>query len=178
MCAGLPPLRAPRGSEPWDPSVPGAPELHALGSRGCVHGDTRAPCARGADTPCPQTPGGLGLQGPGIPEGLLLHALGYQPWGQQLHAPGTARTLRCPPLCGAAPGRAEPPLPPGRAGAEAAAHGGAAMSDERLRAVRDRVRPFPDFPEPGVLFRCGRGWAPGWAPGWGWGRTGAISAPC
>ncbi|XP_048172918.1 adenine phosphoribosyltransferase isoform X2 [Corvus hawaiiensis] len=27
------------------------------------------------------------------------------------------------------------------------------MSDERLRAVRDRVRPFPDFPEPGVLFR-------------------------
>ncbi|NWR23512.1 APT phosphoribosyltransferase, partial [Emberiza fucata] len=27
------------------------------------------------------------------------------------------------------------------------------MSDERLRRVRDRVRPFPDFPEPGVLFR-------------------------
>ncbi|KAF2987982.1 hypothetical protein EK904_008670, partial [Melospiza melodia maxima] len=23
----------------------------------------------------------------------------------------------------------------------------------RLRRVRDRVRPFPDFPEPGVLFR-------------------------
>ncbi|NWZ83060.1 APT phosphoribosyltransferase, partial [Poecile atricapillus] len=27
------------------------------------------------------------------------------------------------------------------------------MSQERLRRVRDRVRPFPDFPEPGVLFR-------------------------
>ncbi|NXK64882.1 APT phosphoribosyltransferase, partial [Sylvietta virens] len=27
------------------------------------------------------------------------------------------------------------------------------MSEERLRRVRDRVRPFPDFPEPGVLFR-------------------------
>ncbi|NWQ62418.1 APT phosphoribosyltransferase, partial [Neopipo cinnamomea] len=27
------------------------------------------------------------------------------------------------------------------------------MSDERLRRVRDRVRPFPDFPVPGVLFR-------------------------
>ncbi|NWY90417.1 APT phosphoribosyltransferase, partial [Loxia curvirostra] len=27
------------------------------------------------------------------------------------------------------------------------------MSDERLSRVRDRVRPFPDFPEPGVLFR-------------------------
>ncbi|NXI86303.1 APT phosphoribosyltransferase, partial [Rhipidura dahli] len=27
------------------------------------------------------------------------------------------------------------------------------MSDPRLRTVRDRVRPFPDFPEPGVLFR-------------------------
>ncbi|XP_057240454.1 adenine phosphoribosyltransferase-like isoform X2 [Malurus melanocephalus] len=27
------------------------------------------------------------------------------------------------------------------------------MSDEKLRRVRDRVRPFPDFPEPGVLFR-------------------------
>ncbi|NXE95086.1 APT phosphoribosyltransferase, partial [Menura novaehollandiae] len=27
------------------------------------------------------------------------------------------------------------------------------MSDERLRRVRDRVRHFPDFPEPGVLFR-------------------------
>ncbi|XP_075289577.1 adenine phosphoribosyltransferase isoform X2 [Opisthocomus hoazin] len=27
------------------------------------------------------------------------------------------------------------------------------MSEERLRRVRDRVRPFPDFPVPGVLFR-------------------------
>ncbi|NWX58933.1 APT phosphoribosyltransferase, partial [Promerops cafer] len=27
------------------------------------------------------------------------------------------------------------------------------MSEERLRRGRDRVRPFPDFPEPGVLFR-------------------------
>uniref|UniRef100_A0A8V0XWG1 Adenine phosphoribosyltransferase n=1 Tax=Gallus gallus TaxID=9031 RepID=A0A8V0XWG1_CHICK len=27
------------------------------------------------------------------------------------------------------------------------------MSEERLRAVRDRVRSFPDFPVPGVLFR-------------------------
>uniref|UniRef100_H0ZBM0 Adenine phosphoribosyltransferase n=1 Tax=Taeniopygia guttata TaxID=59729 RepID=H0ZBM0_TAEGU len=27
------------------------------------------------------------------------------------------------------------------------------MSDGRLRAVRDRVRSFPDFPQPGVLFR-------------------------
>ncbi|RMC09347.1 hypothetical protein DUI87_14355 [Hirundo rustica rustica] len=27
------------------------------------------------------------------------------------------------------------------------------MSEERLRRVRDRVRSFPDFPEPGVLFR-------------------------
>ncbi|NXY66180.1 APT phosphoribosyltransferase, partial [Callaeas wilsoni] len=27
------------------------------------------------------------------------------------------------------------------------------MSEERLRTVRDRVRSFPDFPEPGVLFR-------------------------
>ncbi|XP_062442420.1 adenine phosphoribosyltransferase [Rhea pennata] len=27
------------------------------------------------------------------------------------------------------------------------------MSDERLRRVRERVRPFPDFPVPGVLFR-------------------------
>ncbi|XP_048814769.1 adenine phosphoribosyltransferase [Lagopus muta] len=27
------------------------------------------------------------------------------------------------------------------------------MSQERLRAVRDRVRSFPDFPVPGVLFR-------------------------
>ncbi|NXP15977.1 APT phosphoribosyltransferase, partial [Thinocorus orbignyianus] len=27
------------------------------------------------------------------------------------------------------------------------------MSDERLRRVRDRVRSFPDFPVPGVLFR-------------------------
>ncbi|NWY37784.1 APT phosphoribosyltransferase, partial [Sylvia atricapilla] len=27
------------------------------------------------------------------------------------------------------------------------------MSHDRLRRVRDRVRPFPDFPEPGVLFR-------------------------
>ncbi|NWY10587.1 APT phosphoribosyltransferase, partial [Aphelocoma coerulescens] len=27
------------------------------------------------------------------------------------------------------------------------------MSEQRLRTVRDRVRPFPDFPEPGVLFR-------------------------
>ncbi|NXJ63551.1 APT phosphoribosyltransferase, partial [Rostratula benghalensis] len=27
------------------------------------------------------------------------------------------------------------------------------MSEERLLRVRDRVRPFPDFPVPGVLFR-------------------------
>ncbi|NWW45453.1 APT phosphoribosyltransferase, partial [Pedionomus torquatus] len=27
------------------------------------------------------------------------------------------------------------------------------MSEERLRRVRGRVRPFPDFPVPGVLFR-------------------------
>ncbi|XP_050760265.1 adenine phosphoribosyltransferase isoform X2 [Gymnogyps californianus] len=27
------------------------------------------------------------------------------------------------------------------------------MSEERLWRVRDRVRPFPDFPVPGVLFR-------------------------
>ncbi|NXT26920.1 APT phosphoribosyltransferase, partial [Syrrhaptes paradoxus] len=27
------------------------------------------------------------------------------------------------------------------------------MSGERLRRVRDRVRPFPDFPVPGVIFR-------------------------
>ncbi|NXD39013.1 APT phosphoribosyltransferase, partial [Copsychus sechellarum] len=27
------------------------------------------------------------------------------------------------------------------------------MSEQRLRAVRDRVRAFPDFPQPGVLFR-------------------------
>ncbi|KAM9269124.1 adenine phosphoribosyltransferase isoform 1-T1 [Cariama cristata] len=27
------------------------------------------------------------------------------------------------------------------------------MSGERLRRVRERVRPFPDFPVPGVLFR-------------------------
>ncbi|KAK2545639.1 Aprt [Columba livia] len=27
------------------------------------------------------------------------------------------------------------------------------MSEETLRRVRDRVRPFPDFPVPGVLFR-------------------------
>ncbi|NXX36429.1 APT phosphoribosyltransferase, partial [Nicator chloris] len=27
------------------------------------------------------------------------------------------------------------------------------MSEDRLRCVRDRVRPFPDFPDPGVLFR-------------------------
>ncbi|XP_054245661.1 adenine phosphoribosyltransferase isoform X2 [Indicator indicator] len=27
------------------------------------------------------------------------------------------------------------------------------MSEGRLQRVRDRVRPFPDFPQPGVLFR-------------------------
>ncbi|NXY89457.1 APT phosphoribosyltransferase, partial [Alcedo cyanopectus] len=27
------------------------------------------------------------------------------------------------------------------------------MNEERLRLLRDRVRPFPDFPVPGVLFR-------------------------
>ncbi|NXJ84465.1 APT phosphoribosyltransferase, partial [Trogon melanurus] len=27
------------------------------------------------------------------------------------------------------------------------------MSEEKLRRVRDRIRPFPDFPVPGVLFR-------------------------
>lgn len=48
--------------------------------------------------------------------------------------------------------------------------------EERLRAVRARVRSFPDFPVPGVLFRCVAGLGGrikglgGRIKGWGWGR--------
>nr|XP_054496997.1 adenine phosphoribosyltransferase isoform X1 [Agelaius phoeniceus] len=83
----------------------------------------------------------------------MLHA----PRSHTRRSPGHSRSLpRCPPAPvppPARPARPGPFRPAGSGAAAAAAHGGAAMSDERLRRVRDRVRPFPDFPEPGVLFR-------------------------
>lgn len=32
----------------------------------------------------------------------------------------------------------------------------AAMSESELQLVARRIRSFPDFPIPGVLFRCGQ----------------------
>lgn len=42
----------------------------------------------------------------------------------------------------------------------------AAMADPQLQLVAQRIRSFPDFPTPGVLFRCSRAGA-GWPPGTG-----------
>ncbi|XP_062356208.1 adenine phosphoribosyltransferase isoform X8 [Cinclus cinclus] len=112
-------------------------------------GGTDAQCSR---TPELQIPGGTEHPCPAVPNPHIPSAL-------PLSVPAAPSLRSRPGPGGAAAATAPVPLrsaPAGGAGAAAAAHGGAAMSDQRLRRVRDRVRSFPDFPEPGVLFRCGR----------------------
>ncbi|XP_062356207.1 adenine phosphoribosyltransferase isoform X7 [Cinclus cinclus] len=109
-------------------------------------GGTDAQCSR---TPELQIPGGTEHPCPAVPNPHIPSAL-------PLSVPAAPSLRSRPGPGGAAAATAPVPLrsaPAGGAGAAAAAHGGAAMSDQRLRRVRDRVRSFPDFPEPGVLFR-------------------------
>lgn len=64
---------------------------------------------------------------------------------------------------------APPPPPPSLGAAELCrlrTRAVAAMADPQLQLVAQRIRSFPDFPSPGVLFRCARAGA-GRPPGTG-----------